>query len=492
MNATPVFNETPDIAAAKAPVSGGVKAGKPNKPAAADFKEQLESCNEEAAVIAQMMPSGGDTTDNSSVTDSAAKSEQPGIVGILEGFGLLDYQTDTPVVPAKSAAGDPPVTGFMIAAQPAITEQPVTAELPRDAAQAAADMKGTGVFEQFARMLSEKQFSALPPKVRQQVLSEVQEYLGSLESTNKGKDAVAAPDKGAAMADVSGTPDSLLIRMKMAQQTVRTAPDAKPIQATDGETPAPAPNAPAPIAAAPTAAAQTAAAPTTAAPTAAAPTTAAPDTDIPIKVQGTAAQKPAPDDAPEPAAKQDSRRDGQPGVQGAAGGGIPRAAQSVPARAAAPEAPAKTDFVKDNVIRIVEKISAQMSEGKCDFDVALKPDFLGKVSIRLTLENGSIRMQIRTHDMGVKGMFTDQMPGLQSLLKDKGLAVAGIDVTYQSEASGGYEAYRQNGRQSGADQGGAKSGRNRYPQDWPAQTLYDAMAAPADYYLGGSSVEYLA
>ena len=45
-------------------------------------------------------------------------------------------------------------------------------------------------------------------------------------------------------------------------------------------------------------------------------------------------------------------------------------------------------YEKDNVMRIVEKLHTEVSGGKYDFDVELKPDFLGKVNIKLTMENG--------------------------------------------------------------------------------------------------------
>jgi flagellar hook-length control protein FliK len=116
-------------------------------------------------------------------------------------------------------------------------------------------------------------------------------------------------------------------------------------------------------------------------------------------------------------------------------------------------------YAKENVLRIVEKVSTQAKDGRYDFDVELKPDFLGKVSIRLTMEDGSIRMQIKTDDASVRGMLSDQSSSLQNALKEKGIMLESVDVTYENQASLDGEAGSRLSKNGGSRQSSAY-----YPQ----------------------------
>lgn len=481
MNATPVFAETPNVAAPTPPSCGsGLKQTKV-KPISAEFKQQLKNCLEnEYAAIAQALFGSCSTDDNSIVINSTA---QTGIAGILEGFGLLDYQTDALFVPAHD----------------------VPSALPKEAQEhtVAADMvamlsewmqvnekpTGSGMSEQFAWMLSNKQFNTLPLDTQQQILNTVKEYLGSLESTNSDKTVNAAACQ-TTLPNTDSAQDllKLLLHIKTVQNPAPKAetlsadgPDSKPIVL---QRPVPE-NA------------QTA-------------EKAAVFKDSPVTVQD-AAEKTAmlkaqtKDVGTSSTAKQSE--DGNPkaasvdavnlqvGVDGTveASNSVQKAdASTVTAKeSAAPKLSSEQpDFVKDNVVRIVDKISTQFEGGRHEFDVQLKPEYLGKLNIKLVMENGNIRMAIKSGDLAVKGMICDQAPALQNLLRDKGITVTSIDVSYQSNeslADGGYEAHRQNGRQSDGNKGSGRS------LEWLTGTgIYDAVPGAADYYLNGSSFEYLA
>ena len=148
----------------------------------------------------------------------------------------------------------------------------------------------------------------------------------------------------------------------------------------------------------------------------------------------------------------------------------------------------QTDFVKDNVIRIVDKLSTQVSDGKYDFDVELKPDFLGKVNIKLTMENGELRMHIKTDDIGVKGMFADQASAMQAVLKDKGISVTNIDITYQSQMQTGddRQAHNQNSSKK------QNSRTHASIEKLGGTEMFEKMTEITGYTHTGSSVEYLA
>lgn len=483
MNATPVFAETPNVAAPNvSPGNSGLKSMK-IKPISAEFKEQLKNCLEnEQAAIAQVLFGSRGTNDNSMVINS--EKPQEGIAGILEGFGLLDYQTDTLLFSANDAES---------ALSESVQKQPdgagMASHLSQEWMQVNEKPAGSGMSEQFARMLSNKQFNTLSPDLQQQVLSKVKEYLGSLESTNNDETAIMAAESITMLPDTDGEVDfqKLLLQAKMQ----KSSPDA--------EIPLPADNSDKKVLVFKHAEFEK---PQTAEKTAVYQDYTAAAQNVEEAVLPQAQVK----DGGALSTMQQSRHEIKDtasdtvNVQANADG--TSTAVNGMQKAEAPSVTAQTkgtaelssdqpEFVRDNVVRIVDKISTQIGGGRHEFDVELKPEFLGKLNIKLTMENGSIKMAIKAGDAGVKGMICEQMPALQNLLKDKGITVTSIDISYLSEtpADGGNEAYRQNGRQGSADKGSV-----RQTSDWLTGTsLYDAAAAEADYYyLSGSSVEYLA
>lgn len=160
-------------------------------------------------------------------------------------------------------------------------------------------------------------------------------------------------------------------------------------------------------------------------------------------------------------------------------------ADTVPAKAPEAKAAEAPQYTKENVLRIVDKVSTRFADGKYDFDVELKPDFLGKLSIRLSMEDGSIRMQIKTDDASVKSMLSSQTSSLQDALKEKGITLSNVDITYESQTSlsGERQPFEQNnggGRHNGAYFAQAEAAGLE-----PKTEMYSL-------YFGNSSVEFLA
>ena len=86
----------------------------------------------------------------------------------------------------------------------------------------------------------------------------------------------------------------------------------------------------------------------------------------------------------------------------------------------------------ENVIKIADKIVLRQTEGKNEFDVSLKPSFLGKLSIKLTMESDGIKAHIKAADQYVKGLISEQLPELSQALKEKGVNMSHIEVVYES------------------------------------------------------------
>jgi hypothetical protein len=79
---------------------------------------------------------------------------------------------------------------------------------------------------------------------------------------------------------------------------------------------------------------------------------------------------------------------------------------------------------------------------------------------------------------------------MQAMLKDKGIAVTNIDITYQSQMQTGddRQAYRQNG-----NGGKRQTGRHNTAIEQLAGTgVFETMTEITGYTHAGSSVEYLA
>ncbi len=133
----------------------------------------------------------------------------------------------------------------------------------------------------------------------------------------------------------------------------------------------------------------------------------------------------------------------------------------------------------------MDKVSTRFADGKYDFDVELKPDFLGKLSIRLSMEDGSIRMQIKTDDASVKSMLSSQTSSLQDALKEKGITLSNVDITYESQTSlsGDRQPFERNN--GGGRHNGAHFAQTEAAGLEPKAEMYSL-------YFGNSSVEFLA
>lgn len=99
--------------------------------------------------------------------------------------------------------------------------------------------------------------------------------------------------------------------------------------------------------------------------------------------------------------------------------------------------------VQDNMERIIQKMSVSFKEGKQQFEVALKPEYLGKLSIKLMMDNDGIKAHIKAADTSLKGMITDQLPALQEALKERGLTVTQIEVSYERPAFENQQSHHQ-------------------------------------------------
>ncbi len=498
MNTAMVFQtcEAPNYAAVKTQAAQSktdfTVYGKNAPKAKQSFKKKLQSC-EEGTILQQIISqltalnNSSKQTDNSMACDSGTGELLSGIVGILEGFGLLDYQTDNTILQAQATDTN------------AINQQEIMQKLNALTEQAAAGQENIeSLSEQFARMLTNNQLDSMPKEAQEKLKEAVGKYLCSFESTNKKQSlknneesavnekpavAVAAEKEPAVnentIAGVEYAEDSKVMEIKknfddvisgsneenktvlqkeelttaqkrLSSQTKITSAENNGADNNDGNT--------------------------------------AEISDVTANVQEKKTEQ------KNVIIKEQSgfaEKNNVNSLKGAVNENTPAGVKEIYAADTAEQTESQAQVVKQNVTRIVEKVNINAKQGKYDFEVELKPGFLGKVNIKLTMENGDIKMRIKTEDLAVKELFSEQMPSLQSMMKEKGIAVSDIDVTYENQmfADNENQAFEQNN-------GGTKETRYRKGSQLSEKTIqnlvYDAVTDLPDLYFMNSSVEFLA
>lgn len=153
-------------------------------------------------------------------------------------------------------------------------------------------------------------------------------------------------------------------------------------------------------------------------------------------------------------------------------------------------APVKEADMADNITRIVESISAQSSADAQEFTVSLKPEHLGKLSIKLVMDSDGLRAQIKAADSSVSGLIRSELNTLSDLLKDKGIQVTQIDVSYDTAA---FMTDARHGNSNGQYQ--ESPSKNRRTYTFNGAEPYGAVPTLTDaqqLLIQGSSIEFQA
>lgn len=143
----------------------------------------------------------------------------------------------------------------------------------------------------------------------------------------------------------------------------------------------------------------------------------------------------------------------------------------------------------DNISRIVESISSQSSEGTQELTVSLKPEHLGKLSIKLIMDSDGLRAQIKAADSTVSGLIRSELNSLTDLLKDRGIPVTQIDVSYDTAA------FLTDSRQGNSGQHPGSSSKNRRTYALNGTDPYGGVSTLTDsqqLLVQGSSMEFQA
>jgi flagellar hook-length control protein FliK len=109
-----------------------------------------------------------------------------------------------------------------------------------------------------------------------------------------------------------------------------------------------------------------------------------------------------------------------------------------------------SQYAKENAANIVEKISVMAKDGIQECDISLKPEHLGKLTIKLTMDSDGIKAHIKAADNTVKGLIADQIPALQESLKEKGIQLTHVEVTFEKPMFGQEQSKSQYFQQNGS------------------------------------------
>ncbi|MDS1029529.1 flagellar hook-length control protein FliK [Bacillota bacterium LX-D] len=78
--------------------------------------------------------------------------------------------------------------------------------------------------------------------------------------------------------------------------------------------------------------------------------------------------------------------------------------------------------------QLIESIKTNISKGKSELEVQLKPDYLGKVHLKLSLEDGVLAAKIAVENQAVGKNLENNLQQLRQSFQEQGLKFSAIDV----------------------------------------------------------------
>lgn len=87
------------------------------------------------------------------------------------------------------------------------------------------------------------------------------------------------------------------------------------------------------------------------------------------------------------------------------------------------------DTVND---KIVKSMAFTEADGSQEFELQLKPEFLGKLVIKLLKDHGGMKVKIFTTSTEVKEMLTAGTHFMQSHIQERGVEISDVEIIYQN------------------------------------------------------------
>ncbi len=133
------------------------------------------------------------------------------------------------------------------------------------------------------------------------------------------------------------------------------------------------------------------------------------------------------------------------------------------------------DFARDFVVRIADELRLHVAGKTSEVRVRLKPEHLGELSLKVTLQEGELAARLDVSMPAVKAALDAQLPQLREALASQGIEIRRFDVV----ADGQGNAQREHQRSQHQPQAGRQ-------KDVEVMETYAAMRD-----LGYNTVEYI-
>jgi flagellar hook-length control protein FliK len=188
---------------------------------------------------------------------------------------------------------------------------------------------------------------------------------------------------------------------------------------------------------------------------------------VSVQTSGEAVKKPADteDDSGMDAPAGDMSGDNEAGLKMADGGEFRAAVQLTQVNQAVENPAAIADKTTEAIIQprdiinqVVEKVKVILTPEKSEIAMELKPDSLGRVSLKVSTENGLVMARFVAENQQVKQVLEANMQILKDSLESQGINVQGFSVSVRQESDG----YHGNGPGSG-ENGRTVSAVKAYP-----------------------------
>jgi len=103
------------------------------------------------------------------------------------------------------------------------------------------------------------------------------------------------------------------------------------------------------------------------------------------------------------------------------------------------------NFVEQDVLdQVTEKLEVSLFDNKSEMVIKLKPNDLGNVTVKISIENGVMNAKFLADSMKVKETLESNLNNLKETLKDQGLNVQDLSVSVDSGRSQNNQTFEQN------------------------------------------------
>ena len=94
--------------------------------------------------------------------------------------------------------------------------------------------------------------------------------------------------------------------------------------------------------------------------------------------------------------------------------------------------------------QIIEKVNLNIKNGKKEIKIKLKPEFLGRISMKISTDNQQIMVKVMAEHLHVKELIENNLNHLKTALNQHGLDVDKFDVFLAQDSGQSFDEYENN------------------------------------------------